>query len=232
VTEFGTQTASGGGTNNFTRSQQYMDMLDKYKISWTNWNYSDDQLSGAVWKQGACASGNWSTSNLKEAGLWVRDRIRNRPGSSSSSAGVISSKSSSSVISSKSSSLSSSKSSSVISSSASSRSSSLVSSSSSSNGSNQGCSSYTNVAWNVKTEVTLNGGSKCLRFDRDLNGKTVQFWDSDSNTSCDFRGTAVSVDGSGSLNINSNYVSGQTFTGRVLKLNANPACDYIQVKTY
>lgn len=230
VTEFGTQTASGGGTNNFTRSQQYMDMLDKYKISWTNWNYSDDQLSGAVWKPGACASGNWNTSNLKEAGLWVRDRIRNRPGQPPVSS--VSSASASSKSSTPASSSSSSRSSTQTSSSSSSKSSTPASSSSSSSGSNQGCSSYTNVAWNVKTEVTLNGGSKCLRFDRDLSGKTVQFWDSDSNTSCDFRGAAVSVDGSGSLNINSNYVSGQAFTGRVLKLNANPACDYIQVKTY
>ncbi|MCT9929252.1 glycoside hydrolase family 5 protein [Planotetraspora sp. A-T 1434] len=78
VTEFGTQTASGDGTNNFTRSQQYIDLMAQKKISWTNWNYSDDFRSGAVFKDGTCnANGPWTgTSSLKPAGVWVRDRIR------------------------------------------------------------------------------------------------------------------------------------------------------------
>lgn len=77
VTEFGSQDYSGDGANNFASTQAYLDILNQYKISWTNWNYSDDFRSGAVWKTGTCASNNWSTSNLKEAGLWIRDKIRN-----------------------------------------------------------------------------------------------------------------------------------------------------------
>ncbi|MGI5404465.1 cellulase family glycosylhydrolase [Streptomyces sp. CA-135486] len=45
VTEFGTQTASGDGGNNFSRSQQYLDLMASKKISWSNWNYSDDERS-------------------------------------------------------------------------------------------------------------------------------------------------------------------------------------------
>ena len=42
-------------------------------------NYSDDFRSGAVWNQGTCSSnGPWTVSNLKEAGIWVRDKMRNR----------------------------------------------------------------------------------------------------------------------------------------------------------
>jgi endoglucanase len=77
VTEFGTQTASGDGGNNFTRSQQYLDLMAAKQISWTNWNYSDDSRSGAVFTTGTCPGGPFAgTSRLKAAGVWVRDRIR------------------------------------------------------------------------------------------------------------------------------------------------------------
>ncbi|RVX37796.1 endoglucanase [Nonomuraea polychroma] len=77
VTEFGTQTASGDGSNNFTRAQQYLDLMAQKKISWVNWNFSDDFRSGAVFTEGTCPSGPFAgTSRLKPAGVWVRDRIR------------------------------------------------------------------------------------------------------------------------------------------------------------
>ncbi|MEO3874734.1 cellulase family glycosylhydrolase [Nonomuraea sp. B12E4] len=77
VTEFGTQTASGDGANNFSRSQQYLDLLAQKKISWVNWNFSDDFRTGAVFTTGTCPNGPFAgTGRLKEAGVWVRDRIR------------------------------------------------------------------------------------------------------------------------------------------------------------
>lgn len=75
VTEFGTQTASGDGSNNFTMSQRYIDLMRQKKISWTNWNYSDDSRSGAVWLSGTCSGGPWTVARLKPAGVWVRERI-------------------------------------------------------------------------------------------------------------------------------------------------------------
>ncbi|GIH23314.1 hypothetical protein Aph01nite_16240 [Acrocarpospora phusangensis] len=77
VSEFGTQLASGDGANNFSRSQQYIDLMAQKKISWVNWNYSDDFRTGAVFTTGTCPNGPFAgTSRLKEAGVWVRDRIR------------------------------------------------------------------------------------------------------------------------------------------------------------
>ncbi|MFF5213314.1 cellulase family glycosylhydrolase [Streptosporangium sp. NPDC000396] len=77
VTEFGTQTASGDGGNNFSRAQQYIDLMASKKISWVNWNYSDDERSGAVFTTGTCPGGPFTgTSRLKPAGSWVRDRVR------------------------------------------------------------------------------------------------------------------------------------------------------------
>ncbi|GAA3090643.1 glycoside hydrolase family 5 protein [Nonomuraea salmonea] len=80
VTEFGTQSASGDGANNFSRSQQYLDLLAQKKISWVNWNFSDDFRTGAVFTTGTCPNGPFAgTSRLKEAGVWIRDRIRTPP---------------------------------------------------------------------------------------------------------------------------------------------------------
>lgn len=78
VTEFGSQDYTGDGNNDFVSTQAYMDILDQYKIGWTNWNYSDDFRSGAVWQTGTCAANNWGTNRLKPAGVWIRDKIRNR----------------------------------------------------------------------------------------------------------------------------------------------------------
>ncbi|TWW01051.1 cellulase family glycosylhydrolase [Chitinophaga pinensis] len=77
VTEFGTQEASGDGANDFTMAQQYIDLMARKKISWTNWNYSDDFRSGAVWITGTCSNGPWTTARLKPAGAWIRERILN-----------------------------------------------------------------------------------------------------------------------------------------------------------
>ncbi|WP_245765384.1 cellulase family glycosylhydrolase [Nonomuraea jiangxiensis] len=77
VTEFGTQQASGDGGNNMSRSQQYIDLMAQKKISWVNWNYSDDSRTGAVFTPGTCPGGPFAgTSRLKEAGVWIRDRMR------------------------------------------------------------------------------------------------------------------------------------------------------------
>ncbi|MFD1149997.1 cellulase family glycosylhydrolase [Saccharothrix hoggarensis] len=77
VTEFGTQTYTGDGANDFAYSQKYLDFLAANKIGWTNWNFSDDFRSGAVFKQGTCAGNTFTgTGPLKPAGIWVRDRMR------------------------------------------------------------------------------------------------------------------------------------------------------------
>ncbi len=77
VTEFGTQEYTGDGPNDFTMSQRYIDLLRTKKISWTNWNYSDDFRSGAVWTTGTCSNGPWTTARLKPAGAWIRERMLN-----------------------------------------------------------------------------------------------------------------------------------------------------------
>jgi len=78
VTEFGTQDYAGEGPNDFAMAQRYLDLMAQKKIGWVNWNFSDDHRSGAVFREGTCAADStWSgTSVLKEAGVWIRDRMR------------------------------------------------------------------------------------------------------------------------------------------------------------
>jgi endoglucanase len=76
VTEFGTQTYSGDGANDLQMSDRYMQLMANKKIGWTNWNYSDDWRSGAIWKPGTCSQGAWTDANLKEAGLYIKNKIQ------------------------------------------------------------------------------------------------------------------------------------------------------------
>ncbi|MFI6427149.1 glycoside hydrolase family 5 protein [Promicromonospora sp. NPDC050880] len=76
ITEFGTQDYAGEGANDFAMAQRYLDLAASKKISWVNWNYSDDHRSGAVFTGGTCGSGSYGTDRLKEAGTWIRDQIR------------------------------------------------------------------------------------------------------------------------------------------------------------
>ncbi|MTE17876.1 cellulase family glycosylhydrolase [Streptomyces sp. TRM43335] len=78
VTEFGTQDYAGEGPNDFAMAQRYLDLMAEKKIGWVNWNFSDDHRSGAVFREGTCAANSvWAgTSVLKEAGVWIRARMR------------------------------------------------------------------------------------------------------------------------------------------------------------
>ncbi|GAA1861447.1 hypothetical protein GCM10009687_30890 [Asanoa iriomotensis] len=80
VTEFGTQKYTGDGSNDFDRAASYVDLMDAKGIGWANWNWSDDERSGAVFKRGTCESMDYAnTDRLKPAGVWVRDRLRTPP---------------------------------------------------------------------------------------------------------------------------------------------------------
>ncbi|GHJ49261.1 endoglucanase [Catellatospora sp. TT07R-123] len=77
VTEFGTVTYTGGGAFDQSSSTAWLDMLDRLKISYANWTYSDASESSAAFKPGTCAGGQYAgTSVLQDSGLFMRSRIR------------------------------------------------------------------------------------------------------------------------------------------------------------
>ena len=75
VTEFGTQTHTGDGENNFVMSDRYMQLMANKKISWVNWNFSDDFRTGAIWKSDTCSQNVWTDQHLKPAGLYIKNKI-------------------------------------------------------------------------------------------------------------------------------------------------------------
>ena len=75
VTEWGTQDASGGGTNDFGRAREYVRLMQQKNISWTMWNFSDAEESSAIWNDTSFCSQNkdWrDTSNLSETGHFIK----------------------------------------------------------------------------------------------------------------------------------------------------------------
>ncbi|MGW6130447.1 cellulase family glycosylhydrolase [Cellulomonas sp. NPDC055163] len=75
VTEWGTTSATGGGSVDIASSTAWLDLLDSLKISHVNWTYSDANESSAVFKAGTCSGSNFGTSQLSTSGQFVRSRI-------------------------------------------------------------------------------------------------------------------------------------------------------------
>ncbi|MBN1479685.1 glycoside hydrolase family 5 protein [candidate division KSB1 bacterium] len=76
VTEWGCQEYTGDGANDVPNSTAWLDLLNTYKVSWCNWNFSPDHRSGAVWKEGTFPAGPFDDSNLKESGILVKNWLR------------------------------------------------------------------------------------------------------------------------------------------------------------
>ena len=76
VSEFGCCDASGNGTNDFNQTTAWLNLLDKYGISYINWNLANKDESSSAFKTSASANGNWSTSDLSQAGAWIRKWFR------------------------------------------------------------------------------------------------------------------------------------------------------------
>lgn len=77
VTEFGTVTYTGGGAVDTASSTAWLDLLDRLKISYANWTYSDANEGSAAFRAGTCAGGNYAgTAVLSESGNFMRNRIR------------------------------------------------------------------------------------------------------------------------------------------------------------
>ncbi|MFC7615589.1 glycoside hydrolase family 5 protein [Actinokineospora soli] len=76
VSEFGTVTATGGGSYDRTSTAAWLDLLDQLKISYVNWTYSDANESSAAFRPGTCNGGVFTGSGvLTESGAYIKSRI-------------------------------------------------------------------------------------------------------------------------------------------------------------
>lgn len=76
VSEFGCCDASGNGGNDFGQTKLWLDLLDKYGISYINWNLANKNESSSAFKESASTNGNWSANDLSQSGAWMRKWFR------------------------------------------------------------------------------------------------------------------------------------------------------------
>ncbi|MFJ8689368.1 glycoside hydrolase family 5 protein [Micromonospora wenchangensis] len=77
VSEFGTQTFTGDGPNDLDSATTWLDLLQRLKISYSMWSFSDGPESNSVFRRGTCAGTDFTgTAVLTESGEFIRTRLR------------------------------------------------------------------------------------------------------------------------------------------------------------
>ncbi|MER5630565.1 cellulase family glycosylhydrolase [Streptomyces nitrosporeus] len=76
VSEFGTVSATGDGAVDRASTTAWLDLLDRLKIGYANWTYSDAPEGSAAFRPGTCGGGDYSSSGvLTESGALLKSRI-------------------------------------------------------------------------------------------------------------------------------------------------------------
>lgn len=71
VSEFGICDASGNGSLNKTEANKWINLLNKYGISYVAWNLSNKNESSALIKSSCRKTSGWTASDLSESGKWL-----------------------------------------------------------------------------------------------------------------------------------------------------------------
>ena len=79
VSEFGMCDASGNGANDFDSTTKWLDLLNKYQISFCCWNLANKDESSSVFKAAGTALSDWTDEDFNESGRWIRDYFRSMP---------------------------------------------------------------------------------------------------------------------------------------------------------
>ena len=79
VSEFGMCDASGNGANDFDSNTKWLDLLNKYQISFCCWNLANKDESSSVFKAASTALSDWTDEDFNESGRWIRDYFRSMP---------------------------------------------------------------------------------------------------------------------------------------------------------
>ena len=79
VSEFGMCDASGNGANDFDSTTKWLDLLNKYQISFCCWNLANKDESSSVFKAASTALSDWTDEDFNESGRWIRDYFRGMP---------------------------------------------------------------------------------------------------------------------------------------------------------
>ncbi|MCD8540555.1 MAG: glycoside hydrolase family 5 protein [Leadbetterella sp.] len=76
VTEWGVGEANGDGAFDPDKNKAWIDWMEKYRLSWANWNVTDKKETTALLNPGAPVNGKWTDKHLTPAGLYIRDQLQ------------------------------------------------------------------------------------------------------------------------------------------------------------
>lgn len=78
VTEFGICDASGNGACDEAEANKWMELLDKYNISFFCWNLANKDESSSIIKADCDKLSGWIDEDLNQEGIWVRNRFKSK----------------------------------------------------------------------------------------------------------------------------------------------------------
>lgn len=75
VTEWGVGESNGDGVFDLEKNKTWMDWMEKYRLSWINWNVTDKKETTALLNPGAPVNGKWEEKHLTPAGLYIKKHL-------------------------------------------------------------------------------------------------------------------------------------------------------------
>jgi len=78
VSEFGMCDSSGNGENNFEQTVKWLELIEKYDISYCCWNLANKNETCSVISDKCSKISDWSESDLSESGKWIRKYFKNK----------------------------------------------------------------------------------------------------------------------------------------------------------
>lgn len=77
VSEFSICDASGNGWNDVNSGNQWIEILDRYDISFIGWNLSNKAEASAIILNSCGKTSGWTDDELSESGKWLVEQLRN-----------------------------------------------------------------------------------------------------------------------------------------------------------
>ncbi len=76
VSEFGICDASGNGRNDFAQAEQWMQLIDRYGLSYCCWNLANKNETSSVIRPECAKTSGWTEDDLSESGRWIRGQFQ------------------------------------------------------------------------------------------------------------------------------------------------------------
>ena len=75
VSEFSICDASGNGGIDYNSANEWKSLINKYNLSYAGWSLSNKAETSALIKSGIGALYGWTTEQLSDTGIWLRQMI-------------------------------------------------------------------------------------------------------------------------------------------------------------